>query len=435
MARRRRSTSSDSDRERERRRRRHDSSSRNDRARRRSRERRKRSEEKRERDRKDRERDREKERRRSRSRSEKKDRKPLIEDDKDGHLIYRKGDVIKPSDGLQESYTIVKDLGEGTFGKVVEVADSKNNSFALKIIRNISKYRDAARYEIRVLKKLRDADPHGDNLVIPLVDNFDYHGHACLVFPLLGLSVFDFLRDNEYYPFPVDHVRHIGYQLAKSVLFMHQNKLTHTDLKPENLMFRHRSYKTVKEGGKKYRIIDDPNVILIDLGGATLEDEHHTTIVSTRHYRAPEVILELGWSHPCDVWSVGCILFELYTGYTLFQTHDSREHLAIMERALGRLPSSMTERSKTRHFRDGKLAWDENSADGKYVKEKIHTLEHHQKETNNIDHDNLFAVIRLMLEYDPAKRITLDKVMEHEFFDQLPDDIKNAAADGAALPA
>ena len=61
------------------------------------------------------------------------------------------------------------------------------------------------------------------------------------------------------------------------------------------------------------------DVKLIDFGSATFDHEHHSTIVSTRHYRAPEVILEVGWSQPCDVWSVGCIMFELYTGYTLFQ--------------------------------------------------------------------------------------------------------------------
>ena len=50
------------------------------------------------------------------------------------------------------------------------------------------------------------------------------------------------------------------------------------------------------------------------------------------------VFLELGWTHPCDVWSMGCIIFELYTGFTLFQTHDNREHLAMMERILGPFP-------------------------------------------------------------------------------------------------
>ena len=58
---------------------------------------------------------------------------------------------------------------------------------------------------------------------------------------------------------------------------------------------------------------------VIDFGSATFDWEHHSTIVSTRHYRAPEVILELGWSQPCDVWSIGCILFELIFGFTLFQ--------------------------------------------------------------------------------------------------------------------
>lgn len=80
---------------------------------------------------------------------------------------------------------------------------------------------------------------------------------------------------------------------------------------------------------------------LIDFGSATFDHEHHSTIVSTRHYRAPEVILELGWSQPCDVWSIGCIMFELYLGMTLFQTHDNREHLAMMERILGTIPQRM----------------------------------------------------------------------------------------------
>jgi dual specificity protein kinase CLK2/3 len=105
-------------------------------------------------------------------------------------------------------------------------------------------------------------------------------------------------------------------------------------------------------------MIKDTEVRLIDFGSATFDDEHHSTVVSTRHYRAPEVILgkifffrltltyifmlffflELGWAQPCDVWSIGCIIFELYLGITLFQTHDNREHLAMMERILGSIP-------------------------------------------------------------------------------------------------
>lgn len=74
-----------------------------------------------------------------------------------------------------------------------------------------------------------------------------------------------------------------------------------------------------------------PEIRLIDFGSATFDDEYHSSVVSTRHYRAPEIILNLGWSFACDIWSIGCILVEFYTGDALFQTHDNLEHLAMME--------------------------------------------------------------------------------------------------------
>ncbi len=76
-----------------------------------------------------------------------------------------------------------------------------------------------------------------------------------------------------------------------------------------------------------------------------MDDEHKTHIVNTRQYRAPEVILELGWSTPSDIWSLGCLLAELLTGNLLFSTHDSLEHLAMMERCVGPFPSRMVKYS------------------------------------------------------------------------------------------
>ena len=63
---------------------------------------------------------------------------------------------------------------------------------------------------------------------------------------------------------------------------------------------------------RNIRRMRDTRVKLIDFGSATFDWEHHSSVVSTRHYRPPEVILELGWSQPCDVWSIGCIVFELH---------------------------------------------------------------------------------------------------------------------------
>jgi CDC-like kinase len=244
--------------------------------------------------------------------------RPPVADDTDGHLAYLPGDV------LNDRYEILSTLGEGTFGKVARVRDLEtNSSVALKIIKNIHKYREAAKLEINVLKKLNAKDPQGKHLCVRMFDSFNYFGHMCLTFEVLGESVFDFLKSNSYVPYPLEQVRHIAYQLCHAVKFMHDNKLTHTDLKPENVLFVTNDWyvecvtipatsSTSTAIKKSVRRMRDTRVKLIDFGSATFEWEHHSSIVSTRHYRAPEVILELGWSHPCDVWSIGCIVFELY---------------------------------------------------------------------------------------------------------------------------
>ena len=92
---------------------------------------------------------------------------------------------------------------------------------------------------------------------------------------------------------------------------------------------------TVQRTARQRRVLLDPEIRLIDFGSATFDDEYHSKVVSTRHYRAPEIILSLPWSFPCDIWSVGCILAEFFTGDALFQTHDNLEHLAMMEAVVG----------------------------------------------------------------------------------------------------
>ncbi|KAL1227609.1 Dual specificity protein [Trichinella spiralis] len=346
----------------------------------------------------------------------------LIRDDKHGHLIYNIGDII------QSRYEVIKTLGEGTFGRVVQVRDHENEQsepLALKIIKNVDKYREAAKLEVNVLKKLMEKDPAGNFLCIHLVHHFNYFGHMCLVFPMMGLSVFDFLKANNYYPYPMHQVRHIAYQLCYAVNFMHQNHLTHTDLKPENLLFVHPEYdiKIDMKRNKEYRIIRDTSVRVIDFGSATFDHEHHSTIVSTRHYRAPEVILELGWSHPCDVWSIGCIIFELLLGTTLFQTHENLEHLAMMERILGPLPYRMCRKTKTRYFYHGRLDWDIRHPSGRYVRDNCKPLSRYLL-AGDVEHEEIFDIVSCMLEYEPSQRIKLADSLEHRFFHRLPENQK-----------
>jgi dual-specificity kinase len=265
-------------------------------------------------------------------------------DDDDGHYI------VVPDAPLTERYQINRLLGQGTFGKVVQAHDRRRSkAVAVKIIRSVQKYRDASRIELRVLATLKANDEENRNRCIHLRDCFDYRGHICIVMDLLGQSVFDFLKGNGFVPFPNSQIQSFARQLFTSVAFLHDLNLIHTDLKPENILLCDNQYQTftynrripsssttINRSATQRRVLLDTEIRLIDFGSATFEDEYHSSVVSTRHYRAPEIILGLGWSFPCDIWSIGCILVEFFTGDALFQTHDNLEHLAMMEAVVGK---------------------------------------------------------------------------------------------------
>ena len=114
--------------------------------------------------------------------------------------------------------SIVRLLGQGTFGKVVQAWDRKRQSeVAIKIIRSVQKYRDASRIELRVLATLAKNDKYNRNKCIHLRDTFDFRNHICIVTDLLGQSVFDFLKSNSFVPFPSSHIQQFARQLFTSV--------------------------------------------------------------------------------------------------------------------------------------------------------------------------------------------------------------------------
>ncbi|KAF9046842.1 kinase-like protein [Hymenopellis radicata] len=337
-------------------------------------------------------------------------------DDKEGHYI------IVPNDLIHRRYRTVKLLGQGTFGKVVEAIDTETNTrVAIKIIRAIQKYRDASKIEVRVLQRLKERDPLNRHKCVHLVHWFDHKNHICLVTELLGMCVYDFLKDNDFAPFPRHQIQSFARQLLGSVAFLHDLKLVHTDLKPENILLVHNDYKTasVPVPGKRNappklkRILQSTDIRLIDFGSATFESEYHSTVVSTRHYRAPEIILGLGWSYPCDAYSLGCILVEFFTGIALFQTHDNLEHLAMMEARFARLGA----RTKPEFFKEGcKLDWPKPKATGRLSQDVIP-----QTDRANIQFLNL---VQKLLAFDPNQRITVREALNHPYFSlNIPEEI------------
>ncbi|KAH6654277.1 kinase-like domain-containing protein [Truncatella angustata] len=373
-------------------------------------------------------------------------------DDDDGHYI------VVPDAELTSQYQMVKLLGQGTFGKVVQAKDRKRNKLvAIKIIRSVQKYRDASRIELRVLQTLQANDRENRNRCIHLRDCFDYRGHICIVMDLLGSSVFDFLKLNNFVPFPNSQIQSFARQLFTSVAFLHDLNLIHTDLKPENILLCDNAYQTftynrripsssagINRQATQRKVLLDTEIRLIDFGSATFEDEYHSSVVSTRHYRAPEIILGLGWSFPCDIWSIGCILVEFFTGDALFQTHDNLEHLAMMENVcdcridthLIQQVSKMSSRSGSsgnqaaKYFKRFKLDYptsDTTRASRRFVK-NMKRLSDIIPATSNFL--KLFLdLLEKIFVYDPSKRITARQALEHPWFREIaiPDDGTEAA--------
>ncbi|KAF8395062.1 hypothetical protein HHK36_019002 [Tetracentron sinense] len=347
-------------------------------------------------------------------------------DDKDGHYIFSIGENLTPR------YRILSKMGEGTFGQVLECLDNEQKEVvAIKIIRSIHKYREAAMIEIDVLQKLAKHDISGSRCV-QIRNWFDYRNHICIVFEKLGPSLYDFLRKNSYRSFPIDLVREIGRQLLESVAFMHDLRLIHTDLKPENILLVSSEYVKVpdykflswptKDGSHFKNLPKFSAIKLIDFGSTTFEHQDHSYVVSTRHYRAPEVILGLGWNYPCDLWSVGCILVELCSGEALFQTHENLEHLAMMERVLGPLPQHMVIRSDRRsekYFRRGsRLDWPEGATSRESIKAVWKLPRLQNLVMQHVDHSagDLIDLLQRLLRYDPAERLKAREALRHPFF-------------------
>lgn len=259
--------------------------------------------------------------------------------DDDGYYIAEAGQYF-----ANGRFKIECILGQGTFGKVIKALDlSSNETVAIKIIRAIPKYREASKIELRILTTLKNADPENLNNCIHLREVLDYENHICIITDLLDISLFEFLKSNKFKPFPGSQIQAITRQLIRSVAFLHDLKLIHTDLKPENILLTSSDFSKFK----KNKVLKNPLINVIDFGSAIFNDEYHSDLVSTRHYRAPEIVLGTGWSFPCDLWSLGCILVELVTGEALFGTHENLEHLAIMEKILNeRMPNSMIKRIK-----------------------------------------------------------------------------------------
>jgi serine/threonine-protein kinase ICK len=134
----------------------------------------------------------------------------------------------------------------------------------------------------------------------------------------LPLPLFTWYRDK---PFSEPVICHIMHQILQGLNFMHKHGFFHRDIKPENLLCMGPELIKIADFGLSREIRSRPP---------------YTDYVSTRWYRAPEVLLRsTNYSSPIDVWAVGCIMAELYTLQPLFPGRSEVDQLFRICSVLG----------------------------------------------------------------------------------------------------
>ena len=133
--------------------------------------------------------------------------------------------------------------------------------------------------------------------------SFVFRGHSCITFEILHKNLYEFLKEHQFSGFSHDLIRRFAIQILQSLTFFKKNAIIHCDLKPENIL--------LKEENKS-------GIRVIDVGSGCFEEKQLYTYIQSRFYRAPEIILGIRYTPAIDMWSFGCIMVELFTGFPIF---------------------------------------------------------------------------------------------------------------------
>ncbi|KAF3933451.1 hypothetical protein ABW19_dt0208795 [Dactylella cylindrospora] len=301
------------------------------------------------------------------------------------HLVYR--------------YEVIDILGKGSFGQVVRCIDHRTGGLvAIKIIRNKKRFHQQALVEVNILQKLREWDPGDKHSLVKFTQSFYFRGHLCISTELLGMNLYEFIKSNDFRGFSLRLIRRFTKQLLSSLVLLKSHRVIHCDLKPENVLLAHPAQSDIK---------------VIDFGSSCLEHEKVYTYIQSRFYRSPEVILGMTYGLPIDMWSLGCILAELYTGYPIFPGENEQEQLACIMEVFGPPEKHLIEKSSRK-----KLFFDSFgkprmivSSKGRRRRPSSKTLQQAIK----CDDEAFLDFLAKCLRWDPDKRLKPEEAILHEF--------------------
>ena len=323
-----------------------------------------------------------------------------------------KGDYgVIIGDHVDYRYEVVDVLGKGSFGQVLGCFDHKTREkVAVKIIRNKKRFHQQALVEVKILELLKDVDVDDKYPVVKLKSHFYFRQHLCIVFPLLGANLYEFVKANGFTGFPLTSIRKICTEIVSCLHLLQKQQIIHCDLKPENILL----------------VANDPamgtpsGIRVIDFGSSCMLNEKIYTYIQSRFYRSPEIVLGLSYSQAIDMWSLGCILAELYTGYPLFPAQDETELMGCLMELIGVPPLDIIMKSTRRKLFFHSNYTPRNAPDtkGRYRRPNTKTLETALRCMNQQDsqaHPAFVDFIRKCLTWDPDFRMTPSEALCHPF--------------------
>lgn len=252
-------------------------------------------------------------------------------DNVDGNLVVAKGDFIIKSEGMR--YMVIELLGVGTFGQVFRCVSNDGEEVAIKVVKSFNRFYQYEMNEVRILKKLKEL--RLNTYFVELYDAFVYKQHLCIVIELLGHSMYELSKILKFNGIELSSVRGVLRQVLEGLHELHSLGITHCDLKPENILVADFFMESVR---------------IIDFGSSSTRPMSSSFYVQSRFYRAPEVILGIPYGSAVDVWSVGCIAYELYMGHPLFPGGSNKDQIhRIHEFLPGGLPLFMLEHGTHTH--------------------------------------------------------------------------------------
>ncbi|KAJ9454033.1 Dual specificity protein kinase pom1 [Diplonema papillatum] len=304
-------------------------------------------------------------------------------------------------------YQILEYIGSAAFSHAVQCLDLKTDHLVcVKIIKNSKDFFDQSLDEIKLLQYINRSGDADENCVLQLYDYFYHKEHLFLVSELLRDNLYEFskfIRTNRDPPyFTVQRLQKITKQVLIALSFVHRLNLMHCDLKPENILIRSFSRCEVK---------------VIDFGSSCFTNDHLSSYVQSRCYRAPEVILGLPYGQAIDIWSLGAIIPELYTGKVLFYNDSVNTMLCRITAICGPFPTELMKGARHAHkylTRSGVMY--ENSKRG--MVDLLFPRPTSLKSMMGDDTEPLFIdFVESLLQIDPSKRPTAAEALKHPWLE------------------